>query len=80
MTDLPLALTMTERTAILALNQTELQLVPQLEALNRDKAAVAAEIEQRLRLEPGALGTTHQISADIATVDPVPANGQPVPA
>lgn len=61
-----LSLTTTERTAIVALLQAEQQLVAQMERVNADKAAIAADIETRLRLPAGALTdkATHQIDID----------------
>ncbi len=75
-----LSLTATERTAITAVLQTEETLARQMAQVQADKAAIAADIEKRLRLPAGALGDepSHHVSLDDWKVEPIPSpNGKP---
>lgn len=50
-----LSLTVTERTAVAAVIEHERELMDRLNQVNQDKALIAADIETRLRLDPGSL-------------------------
>ncbi len=70
-----LKLTDTERTAITALLQVKATLQQRAAEVEQELAKVAADIEKRLRLSAGAMGTTYDIDAETWTLQQTDRNG-----
>ncbi len=71
-----LSLTATERTAITALLQVKAAVQQRSAEVEEELAQVAADIEKRLRLSPGSLGTTYDINAETWALQQIDRNGK----
>jgi hypothetical protein len=65
-------LTELERIAFAGVLARNRELAPMLDQLERDRAALATVVERRLRLKPGAIGTSHVLNTDTGEVLPAP--------